>query len=234
MKRHVLVLAVATAAAVASLPLTSASAAERTEKAAADRNPVVFVHGYGGTAADIGAIKQSFLDGGYAESDLHSLDFPDTQKNEQTAEQLKTEVDRILAASGAAKVDLVGFSMGSLSSRYYLKNLSGTDKVAHFASVAGPNHGTSLANFCWLTGDTTVCPQMAPGSDFLKKLNEGDETPGSTDYETWASHGDTTITPPESIALNGAENHWTKEDTDHVGTLTNKEVQQGIIAQFTG
>lgn len=38
-----------------------------------------------------------------------------------------TKVDQILAATGATKVDLVTHSMRALNTRYYLRNLGGTD-----------------------------------------------------------------------------------------------------------
>ncbi|AKU18661.1 hypothetical protein VV02_05365 [Luteipulveratus mongoliensis] len=209
------------------------ASAQTTESAAAAQNPVIFVHGYGGAADDVSAIKQSFLDAGYSADQIHSLDFPNEQVNETTAQQLSTTVNSVLTQSGASKVDVIGFSMGSLSSRYYLKNLGGTAKVEHFASIAGANHGTASANWCWIITSDKACPQMAPGSTFLKNLNADDETPGTTtQYATWASHSDGTISPPESIQLEGAANHWTAEDTDHVGTLTNPAVQRDVIAFF--
>jgi triacylglycerol lipase len=119
-----------------------------------------------------------------------------------TAGQVRDKVDQILAATGAAKVDVITHSMGGLSSRYYVKNLGGDLKVDEWVSLGGPNHGTDTANFCW----DTSCGEMRVGSSFLTALNAGDETPGAVRYGTWWSPCDNVINPDSSVALSGASN----------------------------
>ncbi|WP_436496309.1 alpha/beta fold hydrolase [Actinokineospora sp. HUAS TT18] len=198
------------------------------------RNPVIFVHGYGGGAGDVAAVKPGLIAAGYADSDIHSLDFPNTLTNEDTGRRLSTVVDSVLSSTGATKVDIIGFSMGSLSSRYYIKSLGGAAKVAHFVSIAGPNHGTSQAAFCWVVTTDPGCPQMAPGSSFLTALNSGDETPGPTLHATWVSHCDDVISPPESTPLDGAVNTWTTACLTHNQTPGAPEVTSGIAQFFQG
>jgi triacylglycerol esterase/lipase EstA (alpha/beta hydrolase family) len=113
-------------------------------------------------------------------------------------------VKRVLAATGASKVDIVAHSMGPLSARYYLKNLGGTSYVDDFVSVAGVNHGTTVASWCsWLY---TSCAQMYTGSSFLTSLNSGDETPGSVSYASYWSNCDDAVLPNSSALLSGATN----------------------------
>lgn len=50
-------------------------------------------------------------------------------KMENSAAQLSAFVDKVLSATNATKVDLVGHSQGSLMPRYYLKFLGGQAKV---------------------------------------------------------------------------------------------------------
>lgn len=92
--------------------------------------------------------------------------------------------------------------MGSLSSRYYLKNLGGDVKVDDWVSLGGPNHGTDTANLC----GQTSCVEMRIGSSFLTALNSGDESPGSPTYSTWWSPCDTVINPDSSVSVAGATN----------------------------
>ncbi|RAU43139.1 MULTISPECIES: triacylglycerol lipase [unclassified Pseudomonas] len=60
-------------------------------------------------------------------------------------EQLLARVEEILKETGAAKVNLIGHSQGALTIRY----VAGIrpDLVASVTSVAGPNHGSELADY---------------------------------------------------------------------------------------
>ncbi|MFJ4776641.1 esterase/lipase family protein [Streptomyces sp. NPDC088762] len=166
------------------------------------QDPVVFVHGWNTDGSTWNTMADRFRSDGWPTDHLHQWTYPTTQSNATTASQLAAEVDRVLAATGAAKVDLVTHSMGSLSSRYYLKNLGGDTKVDAWVSLAGPNHGTDTAYWCGGEG----CAEMRPGSAFLKALNTGDETPGSPRYATWRSPCDSIINPDSTVTLTGAEN----------------------------
>ncbi|MDM4719443.1 triacylglycerol lipase [Micromonospora sp. WMMA1363] len=170
---------------------------------AATRNPVIFVHGLSSSASTWNTWIGKFKADGYTSSELHTWSYDWKQSNATTATQLKTKVQEVLAATGAAKVDLVAHSMGALSSRWYLKYGGGTSAVDDFVSVAGVNHGTDVAVFCAFY---TSCKEMVLGSSFLKTLNSGDETPGSVDYATLWSTCDALINPDESAKLDGAVN----------------------------
>jgi triacylglycerol lipase len=64
-------------------------------------------------------------------------------------------------------LDVVGFSMGGIVSRYYIQRLGGIDRVQRFVSIAAPNNGTLAGHLSWRPG----CVQMRPGSAFLQDLN---------------------------------------------------------------
>ena len=63
---------------------------------------------------------------------------------EQSAAQLSAFVDRVLAATGARKVDIVGHSEGATMPDYYIEYLGGAAKVARYVGVSGVKHGTTL------------------------------------------------------------------------------------------
>lgn len=63
---------------------------------------------------------------------------------EQRGEQLLAQVQRIVAITGAAKVNLIGHSMGSPTSRYVASVRP--DLVASVTSVGGANKGTKVAD----------------------------------------------------------------------------------------
>ncbi|MTF39797.1 esterase/lipase family protein [Cyanobacterium aponinum] len=65
------------------------------------------------------------------------------------------------------KINLIGFSMGGLVTRYYLQRLNGIDRVNKYVSISAPNNGTNNAHFLPLKG----IQQMRPNSEFLQDLN---------------------------------------------------------------
>ena len=174
--------------------------------AASAVEPIVFVHGWNSSGSTWNTMASRFAANGYTAAQLDKWSYTTSQSNATTAAQLRDEVNRVRAATGAAKVDIVSHSMGGLSSRYYLKNLGGQSYVDEWVSIAGPNHGTSLASLCWQTS----CQEMRAGSTFLANLNAGDETPGTTvRYGTWWSPCDEVINPDTSTILSGATNTQT-------------------------
>ena len=65
--------------------------------------------------------------------------------SEVRGEQLLALIDEILRQTGAQKVNLIGHSQGSLTARYAAAKRP--DLVASVTSVAGPNHGSELADY---------------------------------------------------------------------------------------
>jgi triacylglycerol esterase/lipase EstA (alpha/beta hydrolase family) len=129
-----------------------------------------------------------------------------------SAQAVRTKVDQILAATGAAKVDLVGHSQGGLENRYYLKFLGGTSKVGAYVSLGTPQYGTVAANLATFLGLgnclwVVACVQMTTGSTFLNNLNAGDDTPGSVRYYSIYTAVDELVQPYNNARINdGATN----------------------------
>lgn len=130
-----------------------------------------------------------------------------------SAGQLATFVAAVRESTGAAQVDLVGYSQGGLLSRYYVQKLDGAASVDHLIGLAPPNHGTSYSGYSLfdsLTGSEqraaflyAACTQQRAGSEFLADLNShGDTVPGVR-YVTIVSRYDEVITPYTSSFLTG-------------------------------
>jgi triacylglycerol lipase len=64
-------------------------------------------------------------------------------------------------------LDIVGFSMGGIISRYYIQKLGGKNRIQRLITVAAPHYGTWAAFLC----NRPACIQLRPGSKFLQKLN---------------------------------------------------------------
>jgi triacylglycerol esterase/lipase EstA (alpha/beta hydrolase family) len=148
-------------------------------------------------------------------------------------------VDAVLARTGAASVDVVGYSAGGLVARLWAAR--GGDAVARrVVTLGSPHHGTSLAD---LAGDVApsqcpvACQQMATGSDLLARLNARDETPhGATWVSIWTEQ-DQTVTPPDSARLAGALNLSVQSvcrDTQvgHGDLPRNPLVQQMVLTEL--
>lgn len=213
----------ASAIAAALVALAAVLIAPAAPARAADHDPVVFVHGWQGSAANWDTMISRLRADGWSAEELHAWDYDSSQSNRTTAEELAAEVDRVLAATGAAEVDIVTHSMGGLSSRHYLKFLGGTGHVDDWVSLGGPNHGTSSAYWCFQTS----CFEMRPGSSFLSDLNAGDETPPGADYGTFWSNCDAIINPDDSVVLSGAANE-NVGCVSHTGLLSDTAVYQGV------
>lgn len=174
---------------------------------AQQRDPVLFVHGWSSSGSVWDTMVDLFRADGYTDDELHVWSYNWAQANTTTAEQFLDQVDSVLAATGASRVDVVTHSMGGLSTRWCIK-FSGCDgKVDAWVSLGGPNNGTRSAYYCY----TRSCYDMRPGSRFLRTLNADDPTPGdSTRWGTWWSWCDGVISPSDSTVLDGAENTRTR------------------------
>ncbi|MFF1557196.1 esterase/lipase family protein [Streptomyces sp. NPDC058279] len=185
-------------------PAPARAAAGPAERTAA-RDPVVFVHGYNADPGVWGSLREDLRADGYTDAQLFSWGYDTHQSvNEVLAGRLGAYVDQVRRQTGAARVDIVGHSFGSLVSRWYVKFGGGTATVAHWVSLAGPNHGTSTAWACALWDQ--ACRDMTPGSYVVKNLAVGDETPGAVAYATFRSDCDEVVNPDDSVALAGATN----------------------------
>lgn len=194
------------------------------------RDPILFVHGWNSSASTWNTMIGRFQSAGYPSNSLLAITYNSNQSNATIANQVRDAVNTLRSRTGAAKVDIIAHSMGSLSSRYYLRNLGGTALVDDWVSLGGPNHGTSTAYLCWLF--SAGCRDMIPGSGFLNSLNSGDETPGTTNYGTFWSNSDDVINPDGSVLLSGATNTFAGsiEHSDFLSRADTFETIRSFVA----
>lgn len=212
MRRTLLAVALAT---VALLAPAAASAVAH--------DPILFVHGWAENESVWTTMIGNFSREGWTREEINNWRYSTSQSNVTTAREVRTKVEEILTRTRATRVDIVSHSMGGLNTRYYLKNLGGTEKVDDWVSLGGPNHGTSTANFCF----EASCVEMRVGSTFLRELNATDETPGAVNYGTWWSSCDEIINPDESVLLSGATN-TAAGCVGHIALTSNATVFAGV------
>ncbi|WP_228812637.1 MULTISPECIES: esterase/lipase family protein [Nocardia] len=93
----------------------------------------------------------------------------------ESAGAVAQAVDEIRRETGAARVDLVGHSMGGLAARHYVKFLGGGESAGTYVDLGTPNSGQSLGFLCSLFWPG--CRDIAPGSPFLRALNQPPAVP---------------------------------------------------------
>lgn len=208
----------------------AAAASSECRLTAAHPRPVVLVHGFGTTAErNFRFFVPELKDAGFC---VFGLDYGrrGTAPMDASAAELADFVDDVLAATGARQVDLVGHSEGGIMPRWYLKFLGGAAKVHDFVAWAPPSHGTTASGMAHLRypgWEEQVapfcgpCPQVMPDSEFVRRLNAGDETPGRVQYTVIASRYDRVVTPTETAFLDGAHNVLLQDvdPTNHTGHL---------------
>ncbi|MGW6603361.1 esterase/lipase family protein [Streptomyces sp. NPDC055036] len=219
--------AVSSVSSVSSVSAASASSSGWNDysckPSAAHPRPVVLVHGTLGNAVDnwLG-LAPYLVNRGYC---VFSLDygqlpgvpfFHGLGPIDASAGQLATYVDKVLAATGAAKVDIVGHSQGGMMPRYYLKFLGGAAKVNALVGLAPSNRGSTLLGLTRLlpyfpgAGDlldekTPGLADQVAGSAFLTKLNAGGDTVPGVRYTVIATRYDEVVTPYRSQFLTGPD-----------------------------
>lgn len=64
----------------------------------------------------------------------------------ESAAELKSEIERVLAETGAEKVNIIAHSKGGLDSRYAISRLGMADRVASLTTVNTPHRGCQFAD----------------------------------------------------------------------------------------
>lgn len=190
---------------------------------AAHPRPVVLAHGTLGNGVDNWlALAPYLVNRGYCVFSLDYGQLPGVPlfyglgPIDASAAQLATHVDKVLAATGAAKADVVGHSQGGMMPRYYLKFLGGAAKVNALVGIAPDNHGTTLLGLTellpYFPGAEDLLNEKTPGladqvagSAFLTKLNAGGDTVPGVRYTVIATRYDEVVTPYRSQFLTGPD-----------------------------
>lgn len=184
-------------------------------------NPVILAHGTDSSAySDYSAIAPRLAAAGFCVFALNYGGAPGattygTEDLRDSGRQLAGFVDQVLAATGAAKVDLVGFSQGANVTRYYVNKLGGAPNVGRWVGLASPTYGGvmyglvpvaqavpgALEIFARVTSLAAV--QQAQGSPVMVELNAGGDTVPGVEYVTIGSRVDEMIQPFSNIAVQG-------------------------------
>ncbi|MBO0842519.1 MAG: alpha/beta fold hydrolase [Nocardioides sp.] len=228
---------------------------------AAHPDPVVLVHGlfatqtddwqtYGPLLANHGYCVFSLTYGNQPSAPFPADDFGGMPAMEQSATVLDAFVDRVRAATGARKVDLVGHSEGATMPYWYLRFGGGAAKVARMVGLAPAVHGTAVAGTSFsqvpaaygLPSQAQVesfcpaCSELAAGSDFMRRLDAGRITAPGVAYTQIVTRYDELVVPytsgivDEPGATNIVVQHQCGLDlADHLAIVADPVAAQDVL-----
>lgn len=167
-----------------------------------------------------------------------------------SAAQLASEVTKVLGATGASKVDIVGWSQGGMMPRYYINDLGGAAKVNMLVGLAPSNYGTTLDGIVGLlsglgslgvatavlSATCAACVEQIQGSAFLASLN-ATPTAAGVKYVVIETADDEVVTPYTNAFLPAAGNvqnitlqtQCAQDHSDHLSIPYDSNALQDVI-----
>jgi len=184
---------------------------------AAHPDPVVVLHGLGATYyEDLNVLQASLAGHGYCTFSETYGDYPGfpyvggLRPVADSAAEIKDQILRVLAETGASKVDIVGHSEGGFQSLYVTKTQGIADRIDTVVAIAPPTHGTTfgnLVNLAYLFGVRSqvatvlntfgchACDDLITDGAAVKTLTTGPIAQPGVHYTVITSRYDELVTP---------------------------------------
>ena len=232
-------------------------------------NPVVLMHGTaGGAQTNWGAYVPLLVREGFSPFTLtfgavKTAPWPLSALGgmapiEDSAAEFGAFVDKVLGATGAQQVDVVGHSQGTLVPGYYAKVLGGKNKIGKYVSLAPLWQGTEVftnkvagAIEFHVALDIThrvhfaSAPQMIHGSRFLQALNsvDGPYVPGiryvniSTRYDEFVrpyTSGQVPGGPDDDVINVVVQDTCTEDFSDHLAIAGSRRAATMVLNALDG
>ena len=147
---------------------------------------------------------------------------------------LSAQVDRaasyLLARTSAPHLDLIGFSMGALVSRYWVQRMGGKERTRRFVSISGPHAGTMTAFAMQKAG----VREMRPRSTLLAELDADPDPWGACEVHTLWTPYDLMIVPPRSSQLPKAARDHVVRVPLHRWMITDPRAVNEVLAILDG
>ncbi|MDT8912346.1 alpha/beta fold hydrolase [Amycolatopsis sp. PS_44_ISF1] len=213
---------------------------------AAHPEPVVLLHGLGATFyEDLNFLQGDLANRGYCTFSTTYGAYPNfpfvggLKAIADSSLEVKNFVEKVRAATGAAKVDVAGHSEGAFLS-LYLAKLAGIQlEIGKVVALAPPTHGTTLAGLLSLAlkvvGRDTferiaraiglpVGADLVEGGPAVVALSTGPVARPGIDYTIITSRSDELVTPTETSFVRepGVKNQYVqdlcpKDSVGHIG-----------------
>lgn len=130
-----------------------------------DRPPVLLIHGLNDTIKKFRKMSAYLISLGWQVYSLNLIPNNGDKCLEDLALQVLNYINKTFPPEQT--INLLGFSMGGIISRYYIQRLGGINRVKNFITISSPHYGTKIAYLSQRPG----CMQMRPNHPFLQDLN---------------------------------------------------------------
>jgi hypothetical protein len=171
---------------------------------------------------------------------------------QESSKQLKAFVAKVLEATGAKKVDIVGHSEGTVMPRWYMEKRGGAKFVRRFVALTPLWRGTEIGGTAYIrdvgapfglagpivdavAGVCASCPQFLRGSHFMNTLNrDGEKIPG-VQHTNIATATDELVVPYTSGLMNDGGKNIVLQDvcptdlSEHAAVAFDPVVAQLIL-----
>ena len=138
------------------------------------------------------------------------------------ADAIASAVQRLRAASGAARVVLIGHSMGGIAIRAYLRK-HGDEHVARAITIGSPHAGTVLGRL----GHGVNARQMARGGAYMAALQAALTAAPRAKFVCLASRDDNMIIPRASALIPGTR-HVVFDRVGHLAMVEDARVWRAL------
>ena len=163
--------------------------------------PVLLVHGLWDSPVRLHPLSRGLIERGIGTvATVHLRPADGRAPIAALADQVRTHAEALARDHEHDRVDIVGFSMGALASRYYLQRGGGRALTRRFISISGPHAGTLTAYGLPFAG----VRQMRPGSALLAELAADEDPWGEVEVHCIYTPLDMMIVPAASSILAGA------------------------------
>ncbi|MFT5679218.1 MAG: triacylglycerol lipase [Myxococcota bacterium] len=198
--------------------------------------PVVLVHGFMASPLLLRPMKRQLEKLGFMVY-LVQLSPLAIQDIRDLAAQLHDNIERVCWVEDADEVDVVGVSLGGLTTLYYQHFVAQRRRIRRFIGLGSPFRGTAFAR-TWLSSVGKISPgiwQVLPDSELVTQLAEAGIPDGVT-ATSISMRGDQ-VSPPDSCHLEGADNLTLKglpSPLTHQFLVASPVALRGIVAALRG
>lgn len=184
--------------------------------------PVLLVPGHGLGPGAMGFLRTFLLRRGFTW--VWCVDLAPRADLAGHAAHLGRHVEALCRASGAERIDVVGFSLGGLAAAWYVRHLEGSRRVRRLVTIGTPWAGTRLAVF----RRSRVARELLPGSHVL----DGLVPPPVPTVCIW-SPDDPTVVPASSAAPDRGAESVRVDSAGHVEMLVSARIFRAVQAGLT-